>query len=232
MRIQLEEKRAWIARFFNDTGPTYDEVVHRFTLGIDRLWKKRMISELSSPKNLLDLACGTGILSFAIHEKYPDCNITGVDITEGYLAVAREKAKASGVNKISFICSPAEAYVSEERYDTVTTSYLPKYTDLPRLISNLHKMLIPGGRIIFHDFTYPSNKLLRLIFKAYFVCIGPIGGWWYPEWKEVLKELPRVIEKTAWVSELTEAMEAEGFVDITVNSLTLQGAALVTGRKT
>jgi len=232
MAIQLDEKKVWIERFFNKTGPSYDEVVHRFTLGIDRLWKKKILSELYSPKKLLDLACGTGILSFAIHEKYPDCKITGVDITEGYLAVAREKAKASGVNDISFICSPAEAYISEERYDTVTTSYLPKYTDLPRLIFNLNKMLVPGGRIIFHDFTYPTNEVLQMIFQAYFFCVTPIGGWWYPEWKEVLKELPQVIEKTAWVSELTHAMETEGFVDIKINSLTLQGAALVTGRKT
>ncbi len=232
MAIQLNEKKAWIERFFNDTGPTYDEVVHLFTLGIDRLWKKKIIAELSSPKNLLDLACGTGILSFAIHEKYPDSKITGVDITEGYLAVARQKAKALPVNNISFIRSPAEAYVSEERYDAVTTSYLPKYTDLPRLIRNLNKMMVPGGKIIFHDFTYPGNRLLQWIFKAYFVCIGPVGGWWYPEWRQVLKELPKVIEKTAWVSELTGALADEGFIDIKVESLTLQGAALVTGRKT
>ncbi len=231
MTVQLEEKRAWTEAFFENTGSTYDEVVHRFTLGIDQLWKKKMISELDSPKNLLDLACGTGILSFSIKEKFPDCKITGVDITEGYLAVAREKARTLGTNNISFILSPAEDYISQEQYDTVTTSYLPKYTDLPRLIQNLHKMLIPGGRIIFHDFTYPTNPLLQMIFKAYFVCVGPIGGWCYPDWKQVLKDLPKVIEKTNWVSELTEAMAKEGFVDIKISSLTMQGAALVTGKK-
>lgn len=229
--VQLAEKRKWIERFFSETGSTYDEVVNRFTFGIDRLWKKKILSKIPPCERVLDLACGTGILTFAIKNKYPDCEIIGVDISESYLSVARSKAKISQTKNLSFVLSPAEDYVSDKHFDVVTTSYLPKYADIPRLMHNISNMLIPNGLVLFHDFTYPNSRILQKMFEAYFKCAQPIGAFYYPEWKDVLIELPKVIQKSKWVSEVTTAMTQESFKNITVASLTLQGAAIVSGEK-
>lgn len=228
---ELAEKREWIESFFSETGSTYDEVVNRFTFGIDRLWKKKILSKIPPCEQVLDLACGTGILTFAIKNKYPDCEITGVDISENYLSVARSKAKISQTKNLSFVLSPAEDYVSDKHFDVVTTSYLPKYADIPRLIHNISNMLIPNGLVLFHDFTYPSSRFLQKMFETYFKCAQPIGAFYYPAWKDVLIKLPEVIRKSTWVSEVTTAMTHEGFKNITVESLTLQGAAIVSGVK-
>lgn len=227
----LIEKRAWIKDFFSETGSTYDEVVHRFTFGIDRLWKRKILSEIPECTHVLDLACGTGILTFAIKNKHPHCHITGVDISEGYLSVARAKAEQQHISDVRFIHCPAEDYESTEPFDVVTSSYLPKYAEVPLLIKNIHRMLKPGGRLILHDFTYPSAKILQLTFAFYFKCAQSVGAWLYPEWKEVLLELPEVIRKSNWISEVTTAMSDEGFNHIRVESLTLQGAAIITGEK-
>ena len=231
MTADLEEKRGWIRRFFSETGRSYDAVVNRFTFGIDRRWKARIVAKLSNPSRVLDLACGTGILTFAIKRRYPRCEVVGVDITAGYLAVARKKAEAFGVRGVTFIHSAAEDYCPETRFEAVTTSYLPKYADIPRLIGNAAGILNPGGIVVLHDFTYPTSPALRALFSLYFRCAQPIGGWCYPEWKGVLIELPEVIRRTTWVKEVTAALAAEGFEEIAVESLTLQGAALVTARK-
>jgi len=229
---QLAEKQDWIKNFFSETGATYDEVVNRFTFGIDRLWKKKILSKIPPCKNVLDLACGTGILTFAIKNKYPNCEITGVDITKGYLKVARNKAIQSKMEGLSFIHSPAEDYyLLDEHFDVVTSSYLPKYADIPRLMHNINNMLVPNGRVIFHDFTYPTSRFLQKTFELYFKCAQPVGAFYYPEWKDVLIELPKVIEKSNWISELTAAMSDEGFQNIVVEPLTLQGAAIVSGEK-
>jgi len=228
--VSLEEKRQWIDKFFSRTGPTYDEVVHRFTLGIDRLWKKRILAQITPPRRLLDLACGTGILTFAIAEKYPECRVVGVDITKGYLGVARLKAEALGFRNVDFVHSPAEEYSSDAPFDTITTSYLPKYADLPLLVRNCRRMIAPEGTLLMHDFTYPTSPVLQKIFAIYFKLAQPIGGWCYPEWKEVLRELPEVIRLTEWVSELTAAMKKEGFCEIRVESLTMQGAAIISAK--
>lgn len=231
MTVALEEKRAWVRRFFKDTGSSYDAVVHRFTLGIDGLWKRKMLSKMGSPEKILDLACGTGILTFALRRKYPKCKIVGVDLSAGYLARAQAKANKEKVRDVLFVLSPAEDFFAKGGFDVVTTSYLPKYADLPRLIRQTHAMLVPGGRLVFHDFTYPTSRFLQRVFELYFFCIQPLGAWLYPEWGGVLKALPDVIRRSQWVPELLSALHGEGFVDITVESLTLQGAALVCARK-
>jgi demethylmenaquinone methyltransferase/2-methoxy-6-polyprenyl-1,4-benzoquinol methylase len=224
------DKTKTIEAFFSKTGPTYDSVVHYFTLGIDRLWKKRMEAALPPhPRRILDLACGTGILTLAIARAYPQCHVVGVDISDGYLGIA--KAKARGIDNVVFIRQRAEDFVSELPFDAVCASYLPKYAVLDRLIPSIASMLSPGGRVILHDFTYPTDLFLKWLFEGYMKLIGPIGGWCYPEWKEVLRDLPGVIRETTWVSETVEAMDRAGLDDIYVRSLTLQGAALITAER-
>ncbi len=228
----LEEKRAWAEQFFEKTGASYDQVVNQSTFWIDRLWKKKILSKIPpSSQKILDLACGTGLLTFALAKRFPNAQIVGVDLTKGYLDIARKKAEAMGIDRVTLVHSPAEEFLSEDRFDACVTSYLPKYADLDVLISHLSRMIAAGGVLVFHDFTYPTHPILQWTFEAYFKLLPPIGGWRWQEWKETLYELPNVIRKTRWIEELTEAMEREGFEAIRVESLTMQGSALVTGRK-
>ncbi len=234
--MEWPQKAALIEKFFAETGPTYDQVVHRFTLGIDRLWKKTMLAKIAAsldapPRKILDLACGTGILTLALAHQYPESQVVGVDISGGYLAVARRKAEASDVTNVTFLQSRAEDFTSKDRFDAITASYLPKYADIPPLMQNLCRMLAPGGLILFHDFTYPTSRFLQVIFALYFSLIQPIGGGWYPEWREVLRELPVVIQQSDWAAETVAAMRHAGLRDIQVQSLTLQGSALVSAQK-
>lgn len=224
------DKAAIVERFFARTGPSYDAVVRYFTLGIDWRWKRRILAALPpTPRRVLDLACGTGILTFAIARAYPDCRVVGVDISRGYLDVA--EAKAARSDRVTFVHQLAETFVSDQPFDAVTASYLPKYADLDRLIPQIAAMLVPGGVVILHDFTYPTHSLLQQIFRLYFRWIPSIGGHFYPEWEETLRELPEVIRTTTWVAESVAAMRRSGLRDIQVTSLTLQGAALITARK-
>ncbi len=249
MGIDKKTKEKMIADFFSNTGATYDKVVCCFTLGIDRLWKKKMIEKLIAsnrshppadvvtsadvvtPKKILELACGTGILTLLIATRFPESEVVAVDISPGYLEVAWRNAYKKKIKNVSFILSPAEELKSTDRFNVVTASYLAKYADLDLLIHNLSTMIDPGGVLLFHDFTYPKSRFLQFLFEWYFKWVPVIGGWWYPEWKAVFRELPHLIRKTEWVSELTTALTREGFYDIEVESLTLEGSALVSARK-
>ncbi len=225
------DKTSVIKRFFSETGPSYDKVVHYFTLGIDTLWKNKIIAGLNNPRSVLDLACGTGILTFLIAKKFPISHVTGVDISEGYLNVAKAKARALNAQNVTFHQCRAEDFLSNERFDAIVTSYLPKYTDISILIPHISAMLAPGGVMIFHDFTYPTNSALKAIFHGYFKLIQPLGGWIYPEWRPVFMELPSVIRETNWVKETQIAMDREGLTEVQTESLTLQGSAMVSAKK-
>ncbi len=235
--MDQKTKEALITEFFSSTGGSYNAVVNGFTLGIDHLWKKKMVHHLAAssdrpaPKRILDLACGTGLLTFAIAKRFPDSQVVAVDISAGYLEVAWRKAHKKKIHNVSFVLSPAEEFIPNDRFDAVTASYLPKYADLPRLIQNLSGMVNPGGMVLFHDFTYPKSRFLQWLFEGYFKLIPTIGGLLYPEWKSVLCQLPDVIRKTQWVTELTETLKKGPFDAICVESLTLEGSALVSARR-
>ena len=237
MSISQLKKREWIEKFFSHTGKSYDRVVDIFTLGIDHRWKKQIVEKLSSstggvvPDKILDLACGTGILTMAIAKKFPKSEVVGVDISPNYLEVAWRKAFKHKITNISFALTAAEEFTSPPLFNAVTASYLAKYTDIPLLIKNLSGMMVPGGVLLFHDFTYPKNKFLKWLFEFYFKVMPPLGGLFYPEWKDVFYELPKVIRETKWVSELAEELKKQGFCKIEVELLKWEGATIVSACK-
>ena len=221
-----------VYRFFSGTGATYDFMVNFATFGIDRWWKRRIVDLLPlNPTRILDLACGTGILTLAIARRYPNCRVVGVELRDEYLEIAREKVQKLGIRNVELVLSLAEDYRSNERFDCVCSSYLAKYADLQRLTRNTKDMLAEGGLLLMHDFTYPPKAYLAWIWRFYFKTLQLVGGRFLPAWREIFHGLPRLIEETRWVPELQEALRENGFRDIRMEHLTAYGSAIVTARK-
>ena len=109
--------------------------------------------------------------------------------------------------------------------------YLAKYADLQRLTRNSKDMLIDGGLLLMHDFTYPPEAYLVWIWRFYFNTMQIVGSRLVPAWREIFYGLPRLIEQTRWVTELQEALRENEFRHIRVVYLTAYGSAIVTARK-
>jgi demethylmenaquinone methyltransferase / 2-methoxy-6-polyprenyl-1,4-benzoquinol methylase len=220
-----------VERFFSGTGSSYDHIVNLCTLGIDRLWKKRILKQLANPQRVMDLACGTGILTFAIAERFPDCRVIGVELRDEYLKIARQKAKALRILNVEFILSRAEDVLFDQSFDCITSSYLAKYAELKPLVSNMTRMLRSGGLVLFHDFTYPSNPMLAAGWEIYFKLLQRLGTLRYPQWKTVFYGLPDLVRQTVWVSDLQLTMRDCGLTQIELEYLTLGASAIITARK-
>lgn len=229
--IKFEEKRAYVQRFFQQTGKSYETVVKVCTFGIDSIWKNTILSEIDHPETVLDLACGTGIVSFAIAKRFPNCRVIGVDITESYLQVARGKAEKSQIKNVQFIQEWAEEFSTKQKFDCITSSYLAKYADIPKLIKHTTTMLKPGGLLLFHDFTYPKSRIISSAWEIHFILLQRLGSKFYPEWSEVFYDLPDMVRKTTWVEDLMTAMKENGFFNIRRKILTLQGSTLISGQR-
>jgi demethylmenaquinone methyltransferase/2-methoxy-6-polyprenyl-1,4-benzoquinol methylase len=224
-----------VNRFFSGTGFSYDRVVTVCTCGFDRYWKKRILSKIPpNPVCILDQACGTGILTIEIASAFPHCEVTGVELRDEYLDIAREKIRSSGMKGIRFILGRAEAVPAEEeygKYDCITSSYLAKYAELEPLITNAWKLLRPGGVIVIHDFTYPANPAFLAFWYAYFRLMRAIGRRVFPEWRTVFDELPAFLRQSRWLAETLALLKEHSFCDITSERLTFGSAAIVTARK-
>ena len=220
-----------VERFFDGTGASYDAMVHWATLGIDRLWKRRIVERIPrGARRVLDLACGTGISTLAIARALPECDVVGVELRHEYLARARAKLQGEPHSRIEFVLSRAEDYRSDTPFDCIASSYLAKYADLPRLIDANRSMLVSGGVLLMHDFTLPPVAPLRAVWDAYFAVMQQTVARAWPAWREIYYGLPRLIESTQWLTELPAVLRARGFADVRTEYLTLYGSALVTAR--
>ena len=221
-----------VQRFFSGTGFSYDRVATLGTFGFDKYWKKRIMEQIPAhPACIIDQACGTGILTLKIAGRFPDCRVIGVELRDEYLTIAREKARTLGISNVDFILGRAEDVMLEGGCDCITSSYLAKYAELETLIQNAGRMLRPGGLIIMHDFTYPSNPVFIPLWQIYFQLLRIIGNRIFPEWRTVFDELPAFLRQTTWVSESLSILKENGFSDITTRSLTFGSAAIITARK-
>lgn len=222
-----------VARFFTGTGKSYNHVVHLGTLGLDVYWKRKIYSKITNhPLAILDLACGTGIVTFGLHRRFPKARILGVDVTADYLEIARRRANEIGLAHIDFILADAEKVKLSENFDCITSSYIPKYVDAGRLLANISPHLRPGGVLVLHDFAYPRNRIARTMWEGYNVILNAVGRRLYPEWKTVFdSELTNLIRTSPWIEKFTTALQKHQYREIEVEYLSFGSAAVLTARK-
>jgi len=222
-----ESPKKLVPKFFGKTSKSYDRVVTWATFGRDKYWKKEILEKIPSGNSVLDLACGTGILTRLIANAYPNAKIIGVDIMQNYLDVA--KINSQNYNNITFVNQDAEKLNLDLKFDCITSSYLPKYCDAETLVKVCIKHLKDDGAIIFHDFTYPKNSFVKNLWDLYFVVLNFIGIF-IPSWKEVFKDLPKLIRSTTWLDDYEKTMNDNG-LQTEQKLLTLDSSAILVGKK-
>ena len=221
-----------VQRFFSGTGFSYDQVALLCTLGFDRLWKRKIVDKIPRrPRRIIDQASGTGILTFEIARRFPDCEVIGVELRDEYLSIAKEKARGLRIGNVRFILGRAEDVVPDGAFDCITSSYLAKYADLKTLLAQAGRMLRPGGLIIMHDFTYPPHSLFRSGWQTYLAILRLLGTKIYPEWRTAFYELPGFLRETRWLTESIALLTEQGFRNLEVETLTFGTSAIVTARK-
>ena len=222
-----ESAKNLVPKFFDETGTTYDGVVSYGTLGKDKYWKRKMLEQISDGSYFLDLACGTGILTREMAKKFSNAKIVGIDITKSYLDVAKQNSDS--FDNISFVLDDAEKFKLDSKFDCITGSYLPKYCDPEILVKNCIAHLKHGGKIIFHDFTYPKNRVVRGLWN-FFLTFLRLVGCFIPSWKDALIGLPKLIRRTNWLDSYSNLMKKSG-LKVNHQYLTYGAAAILTGTK-
>ncbi len=231
MKNDLVHEGHGIARkFFTGTSSSYDTVVNITTFGRDASWKRAILDLIPTGNHrVLDLACGTGILTFALAQKVS--SVTGVDLMEENIRVANKKAIENAIANVTFCTSAAETIPQQDcSFDFVTASYLPKYCDIELVVKESARVLKRNGVLIMHDFTYPRDSAMRGLWNTYFKILR-IAGVFTPSWRPVFNELDHVIKHSRWVDELINAMNKHGFGNVQRKDLTSGTAAIVWGSR-
>ncbi|HTX65718.1 MAG TPA: class I SAM-dependent methyltransferase [Opitutaceae bacterium] len=167
-----EDKPAFVQQLFDAGAEHYDAVVDWGFLrsgAFYRRWAQQRHG-LRPGMQLLDVACGTGLMTVAAARILGStATITGVDPSEGMLAVARRRLPAR------FVTGRAEALpFPDASFDFLTMGYALRHvTDLRTTFEEFRRVLRPGGRVLILEVTKPGNRAGAFLFRLYFQRVFP-----------------------------------------------------------
>jgi len=173
-------KKDQVEKMFDNISPRYDFLNHFLSLGIDNIWRRNAISLLKKekPKKILDIATGTGDLAFAALKLNPE-KVIGIDISEGMLSFGRKKiTKRKLSHRVELISGDSEnIQFPDNSFDAVTVSFgVRNFENLERGLSEMLRVLKPGGRVVIIEFSKPRVFPVKQIFNFYFQYILPTIG--------------------------------------------------------
>lgn len=222
-----------VRSFFPGTGRSYDRVVGLFTLGRDNYWKAEIVKLVPGSQRVLDLGCGTGILTERLARENPHAEIVGVDLTPDYLAEYEGRLRRNPWIHACAVLANAETVPLEGEFDAVVSSYLAKYIDPDRLLDNITPHLRRGGVFIAHDFILPTNRLYLAGWNVYTWAMNRIGPVLFTSMRAVFDDgLTGLIRRTRWLDDLTEALGKHDYEEIHSERLTFETAGLVWATRT
>ena len=115
--------------------------------------QKRLLelAGLQSGETVLDVACGTGLVSFPAAEAVgPQGKLLGTDISGEMVAVASERAASAGLSQAAFLRADGESLdLPEETFDVALCALGLMYMPEPvTALKEMHRVLKPGGRAL------------------------------------------------------------------------------------
>lgn len=175
------EKREQVEAMFDNIAPTYDTLNHRLSFNIDRYWRGRAIRELAKhqPQHILDVATGTGDFALLQAEKLTPQSITAIDISEGMMAIGKEKvAKKNLQGVISFAKEDCTALsYPTATFDAVTAAFgIRNFQDLEQGLREMCRVLKPDGMLCVLELTVPVSFPMKQLFSIYSHTILPLYG--------------------------------------------------------
>ncbi|QCT94419.1 bifunctional demethylmenaquinone methyltransferase/2-methoxy-6-polyprenyl-1,4-benzoquinol methylase UbiE [Caminibacter mediatlanticus TB-2] len=226
-RRVMQEK---IVKMFDEIAPTYDLVNRILTFGIDKNWRKKAIREVlkySTPKKVLDVACGTGDM---IEEwrKNIDCEVIGLDPSNGMLDIAKKRFP-----DVNFINSYANDIPFESEFDAISISFgIRNVVEIKKAIKEFNKALKKNGVLVILEFTKPKkNSSLTKCVNFYTNKFLPKIGGLLSKNKEAYEYLPNSIEKFYTADELKELLEKENFKVLKIISLNFGQVSIIIAKK-
>lgn len=222
---------------FDSIAGDYDALNHILSLDVDKIWRKKALKQIvdaQAPVLVLDLACGTGDFSIAIAKALTGGHVTGVDLSEGMLAVMREKVqKADLTDMISIEEGDGENLrFPDNTFDRVTIAFgIRNFEDRPKGLREMLRVLKPGGRLVILELSRPENKVIRWFYDLYFLHILPKIGGKVSGDKAAYAYLPASVAAFPGKKEFTATMREAGFRIVTHKAFTLGICRMYTGEK-
>ena len=219
------DKGEQVEQMFDNIAPTYDVLNHRLSGDIDKRWRRKAIAQLAPfrPQKLLDVATGTGDFALLAARMLQPQQLIGADISEGMMAVGRQKVQRQGLEKIiSFRREDCmQLSFADGSFDAVTAAFgIRNFKDLDTCLRELHRVLRPGGHLSIVELSAPVRPPMSWFFKIYSHTLLPLYARMVSKDKSAYRYLISSIEAFPQGEEMTQILRKAGFEQVTFRRLT------------
>lgn len=175
-----DSKKEQVRSMFDNIAPRYDLLNRILSFGVDVWWRKAAVRELTSfkPQHVLDVACGTGDFSIAVH-KAGVPKVTGVDIAVEMWQRGNEKMLQKGIaDAVQLTTGDAEELqYKDDTFDGATVAFgVRNFGDLEKGLREMRRVLKPGAPLVILEFSKPAVFPVKQLYNFYFKTICPFVG--------------------------------------------------------
>ncbi len=219
------DKAAQVEQMFDNIAPAYDTLNHRLSWNIDRGWRRKAIRQLAPfhPQAILDIATGTGDFAILAAEMLKPQRLIGADISEGMMQIGRHKVQEKGMQHIISFEKEDCTRLSypEASFDAVTAAFgIRNFADLDKGLSEMCRVLKPGGHLSIVELTTPVSFPMRQLFQIYAHTVLPVYGRLISKDQSAYSYLTKTIEAFPQGERMVEILQKAGFSEASFKRLT------------
>lgn len=229
-------KKEEVGRMFDSIASSYDLLNRGTSLGVDTLWRKKMIAKLDPTvhKRILDMATGTADVAIQTAKRLPVEHVTGVDLSHEMLRYGRKKVtKAKLDERIELKQGDAENLPQPDNtFDAATVSFgVRNFGDLEAGLAEMLRVLRPGGKLVVLEFSRIRFAPLRALFNFYFGRIMPLIGRLQSKDPRAYAYLFESVQAFPSGAEFTDILDRIGYKQTECQPLTFGIASIYTAFK-
>lgn len=219
-------KKEGVRKLFDNIASDYDKLNHILSLNIDKGWRKKAVRNLvdtQAPLKVLDVACGTADFTIEIAQKVgKGSEVIGVDISEGMMAVGREKIKKAGVSAELLVADCEDLPYADNTFDRISVGFgVRNFEHLELGLSQMYRVLSSGGKLVILELSVPSNAFIRWCYKLYFLKILPAIGGLISGNRGAYEYLPVSVLRFPGPEKFIPMLKSAGFAQVDHTPLTL-----------
>ncbi|TVZ56734.1 demethylmenaquinone methyltransferase [Lutibacter sp. Hel_I_33_5] len=223
-------KKEQVAKMFDTISKNYDGLNRVISLGIDVSWRKKVVKIVGekNPKQILDIATGTGDLAIMMASLHPD-KITGLDISAGMLEVGKQKvAKENLSEKIELIVGDSEDMpFNDNTFDAITVSFgVRNFANLDKGLQEIKRVLKPTGVLVILETSNPTKFPFKQGYKFYTNFILPIIGKIFSKDKVAYSYLSESANHFPFGKAFNNILQKNGFTNTEDNPVTFGVATI------
>lgn len=231
-----DSKKKQVAEMFDDIAHKYDFLNRFLSAGIDVTWRRKALAKLKplEPKLLLDVATGTGDVAIMAARQLQPEKIVGIDISEKMLEAGRVKVKTKGLENVIELKGGDSETINfpDNTFDAVTVAFgVRNFENLEKGISEIHRVLKPGGRLVVLEFSKPKLPGVIQAYNLYMSIVAPQVAGAFSKNKKAYQYLTNSIKAFPEGKNFVAVLNKTGFTNTSCKPLTLGICSIYCGDK-